>query len=356
MGIHKKLQKKYNNLRRKLCQTSLGNATIPIPPPTGFAIELTSRCNLACSMCPLHSKKSKALPDRRAVGDIDFELFKKIAEEVASFSPKPKLLLNYGGESLLYPRFQDVLTLLSELGLSRKCKFSTNANLLNREVSDMLLESFEGKFNVSLDGFKDSHERIRLGSNYDRVHDNLMYLLERRKSLGVSRLGISVNLTRVDQSESEIQEFVDYWVPLVDKVAVMLQLTPDSQIVQSNKYINDVLATKRKLCTEPFSYMGILWDGTVVLCCHDVLGLGANIQASVKNETILSIWRGAEFKKIRQKMITGDVSDIPACRNCEAWSAQHITKEITADKKYTVTQGGAGIKFKPVVAPANCQK
>lgn len=334
---------------RKLSQTSLGNAIIPIPPPDRIGIELTSRCNLMCTMCALHSKKAKSQPDRRADGDMDFELFQKIVEEVSSFSRKPSLSLNYAGESLLYPRFPDVLMLLSKMGLSRKSEFTTNGNLLGRKVADMLLESFEGEINVSLDGFKESHERIRVGSNYDRVHNNLMYLIEQRRSLGVSRPGIVANLVRVDQSESEIQAFVDYWVPLVDKVTVSVQLTPDSRIVESNKYLDNLLSARRKLCTWPFFYLGILWDGSIVLCCHDIPGLGGNIGANVKNERLMSIWRGPEFKRIRQKMIKGEVSDIPACRNCEAWAGLYIKEDSIMDK-YIVRQRGTGVKYKRSVS------
>lgn len=352
MAIYNKLQRKYNKLKRNLSQTKFGNTIIPIPPPRSFYIELTSRCNLSCTMCALHSKNAKALPDRRAIGDMEFGLFQKIAEEVASISPQPELRLNYAGESLLYPRFRDVLSLMSKMGLSGKCHLSTNGTLLSREIADMLLKLYEGNINISLDGFKESHEQIRLGSNYDKVNSNLMYLIERRKNLGVSRPNISVNLTRVSQPESEIQEFVDYWVPKVDKVGVMAQLTRDSQIVRSHKFIEDLLSTKKKMCLEPFSSIGILWDGSIVLCCNDIPGLGGNIKANVKNETLMNIWRGPEFKRIRQKMIAGDVSDIPACRKCEVWVAQYIMEEITMDK-YKATQVGVGVKYKSLSAKKN---
>lgn len=340
------LYKKYSKLRRKLAQTSFGNAIIPIPPPRRISIELTSRCNLMCTMCTFHSKKLKRLPDRRAEGDMDFELFQKIVEEVSSFSPKPDIALNYVGESLLYPRFPDVLILLRKLDLARKCELSTNGNLLNQKIADMVCESFGGWINVSLDGFKESHERIRVGSKYDKVHDNLMYLIERKRSLGVSSPTIVVNMVRVDQSESEIQAFVEYWVPLVDKVTVSVQMTPDQRIVESNRYLDGVLLGERKLCTWPFSYIGILWDGRVVPCCFDGLGLGADIKANLNDKSLLSIWRGSEYKRLRKKMIKGEVSDIPLCRNCEVWAGLYIKKEEKIMDEYTFHQGGTTTKYK----------
>jgi len=177
----KKLRRELRDLRREICQTSFGNAFIPIPPPRKISIELTNRCNLRCTMCCFHSKKVKDIAEKRAIGDMDFDLFRKIVEEASTFYPKPKLKLNWAGEFLLYPHFREALMLLKKMGLSQFCFLSTNGNLLSSEVADELIKSFEGKINISLDGFKESHERIRVGFNYEKVYRNLMYLIEQKK-------------------------------------------------------------------------------------------------------------------------------------------------------------------------------
>jgi len=155
-----------------------------------------------------------------------------------------------------------------------------------------------------------------------------------------------VNLVRVDQTEGEIKEFVDYWVPLVDKVNVVMQITPENQIVKPNKFINEILSTKRIFCAEAFLYIGILWDGSIALCCHISPALSSGIKANASNKTILSIWRGQEYKRLRQKMIRGDVSTIPACRKCEAWTQQYIKVKSRRDN-YIVTQGGTAERYYP---------
>jgi len=163
---------------------------------------------------------------------MDFALFSKVVDEISSFRPLPSVGLNYGGESLLHPRFADALALLAQRGLCSRTGFNTNAAVLRPEVADLLVEVGIRSVSISLDGFKTSHERIRVGSRYDKVVENTMSLVEARRRRGAVRPQIVVNLTRVDQDESEIQAFVDHWAVLVDEVRVWLKLlqNPLSQL------------------------------------------------------------------------------------------------------------------------------
>ena len=79
-----------------------------------IAIELTSRCNNKCQMCPY--RLGGESPD---LGDMDFEVFKKIVDE----NPAEEICLFNRGEPFLYPKIYDVI---NYIGDRAKIVISTN--------------------------------------------------------------------------------------------------------------------------------------------------------------------------------------------------------------------------------------
>lgn len=275
---------------------------------------------------------------------MDFALFEKIVQEVSKFRNPPSIGLNFAGESLLYPKFPDVLIALKEAGLSAGGVFNTNGMLLGKETVDTLVDLYEGTITISLDGFKTSHEAIRAGSSYDKVFDNTRYLLRRRRARNATRPRILVNLTRVDQTESEIEAFVDYWSRLADQVNVYEQLSPDNSLVTRNPYLETVLSRQRKSCLWPWHYLAVLSDGTVTFCCHDILGQGGRIQVNLNTHTILDVWRGRDFRRVRHWLLTGKCSEIPACRRCEAWAGLFVSEDLSTED-YLIHHRGTKVSY-----------
>lgn len=294
-----------------------------LPAPGAVAIELTNRCNLRCKMCAFHSSESRSRLKQRSIGDMEFEFFEQLADQIAEFDRPPHIGLNYSGESLLYPRFSDVLELLRCRELSARSGFNTNGTLLKPSVSDMLLDCFEGSINISLDGFRESHERIRVGSRYNRVFENVSYLIERKRRLGLTRPRIVVNLVRVDQSGREIEEFVRYWGNRADSVRVYEHLTHDNRYVTSTRHLDAVLAGRRRACKQPFNYLAIFWDGSVTFCCNDISRRGMGVTENAHNRSIMEIWRGDQANRLRRLMIDGQVNGLPACGRCEVWAKSY---------------------------------
>jgi len=84
---------------RRLSQTGIGSHLVS-PPLYSVAIEPTNGCNLDCVMC--YSKGRKE-------GIMDWQLYKKIIDEGVSMRRDLGVGLNFGGESLLHPKFSDMV-------------------------------------------------------------------------------------------------------------------------------------------------------------------------------------------------------------------------------------------------------
>jgi MoaA/NifB/PqqE/SkfB family radical SAM enzyme len=74
-------------------------------------IEPTNGCNLKCALC--YSQNPQLFKQRKR-GFMDMGLFTKIIDEIISADLVKEIGLNYGGESLLHPRFVDMLEYASK--------------------------------------------------------------------------------------------------------------------------------------------------------------------------------------------------------------------------------------------------
>jgi hypothetical protein len=107
----------------------------PRPVASIKQIEITSRCNLACSYCP-HPKMA------RAKHDMDEETFYRTLLMVEHFcreGTQGELSLTGLGEALMHPKFPEMLEQARDvIGWNRPLVFSTNGLLLDDEMASMI--------------------------------------------------------------------------------------------------------------------------------------------------------------------------------------------------------------------------
>ncbi len=146
-------------------------------------LSVTGRCNARCAGCVnsdvtfRNSDRSwlSAANDTNPVRDAKaiIRLLEKIGEKeiVVSF---------YGGEPLLLPdRIEQVVSCLQSAGHQFQLKYMiyTNGQLLGKLIdhSPKLIPHI-WLWSVSIDGTKEQHNRIRVGTNLDTIHHNLAEL------------------------------------------------------------------------------------------------------------------------------------------------------------------------------------
>lgn len=112
---------------------------------------LTPSCNLDCSFCYYDATKAPPQPG------INYALALRIARQLKV--ARIKYLLLSGGEPLLYPK---LLTLIEELASSSiRVGLSTNGTLITQGEALCLKKSGIDYVGISLDGLKDTHNRLR---------------------------------------------------------------------------------------------------------------------------------------------------------------------------------------------------
>ena len=190
-------------------------------PLTTLVMNVTSKCNLACTYCYEYgedkitepSRKPRFMNEETARQSVDF----MFAE--AGDSPMVHLTF-FGGETLLnFKVLRSALAYAREkgetLGKTVDASLTTNATLLREEIIDWIVENDVG-VTVSMDGGKEQQDRFRVFNNgmgsYDVVLPNIRMLLDRHRKRPV---GARVTLTKqnldVESIYRHLRDELGFW-------------------------------------------------------------------------------------------------------------------------------------------------
>ena len=269
--------------------------------PLEVGIEVTNFCNLHCVMCPYQEMvKTKARPQ----GRMEFDLFKKIIDEIAPFV---ELVYLHGmGEALLHPRLFEFIDYAKEKGV--RVGLSTNATLLGKAKSQKLLATKIDYLIFGLDGLtKKTYEKIRRGGDFEKTVENVNDFLE-LKVRGNHQAFVVVQLIEMKENSVEAEGFKKYWhLPGVDVVRVK----PKIALKPADKKTKP---RHQPYCFHLFRQLNINWDGTVVPCCEDVFG--HYILGNVQDQDLKRLWNGPKNQALRKINFENNRAKVELCRNC----------------------------------------
>src|SRR5689334_6563613 len=121
-------------------------------------LELTSKCNLRCGMCPLPVL-------RRPYEDMPWELVERAESEIHRLGFQLKWLHEMG-EPLLYSRIDDAIRLFPEASVS------TNGLLLNEAMGARLLATPLKRIRICVDSIDPKiYPTLRTGGNFEQLVD-----------------------------------------------------------------------------------------------------------------------------------------------------------------------------------------
>jgi len=270
-----------------------------------LGIEVTNACNLKCIMC--HRQVMT-----RKVGFMDFELFKECARQGIEMGVKMIVPFNYG-EPLLHPRMIDMVEYIKSRSRETMVKVNTNGMLLTKDYARNLISAGIDEITFSLEGCtKESHEKIALGSDYETILDNLMNVIDQKK--GHEKPQIRVCMVRMEETESEMKQFVKKWRPIVDSITIHDMNTGYGTL--NDRRVRKTPLKRRVPCRELWLKLQVLWDGDVTVCCIDYDGhlkIG-----SIGNDSLHDLWFGGRMNKMREIHRAREFEKIPICNKCDS--------------------------------------
>lgn len=303
--------------------------------PIKADIENVSRCNLRCGHCLISS-----IDGQKRAEDLSFEDFKSFIDEQHGLI---EIKMQGVGEPFLQKEFVDMVKYATDRHIW--VRTTTNGTLLHKnENYKRIIDVNVGEIQVSFDGAtKETQEKIRVGSNFERIVENCQLLnsycdeigtdmtrmwsvlqaqnygeaealLDMAKLMGFKRLTISMELRdwngvdniKVDNANNRLgdlqttQVWIDMLIHKSKRIGVDLSFW----------HVSDRFSSEN-ICFWPFERLLLSSDKYIVPCC---LIADPGIYNFGKYENFADIWNGDEVIEFRNAHIGGRIPLI--CRDC----------------------------------------
>ena len=267
------------------------------PSRIKVGLELTSKCNLRCGMCPLPVL-------RRPYEDMAWPMVEKAEREIHGAGLRLKWLHEMG-EPLLYARIDDAIRLFPEASLS------TNGLVLTPEIGAKLLDTPLKRIRICVDSVNPAvYPQLRTGGDFDKLVDLTRKFLAQAKGHPIR---IEIQKMR---SRQTLDETVDDFRKLFD-----LRQYRNARVIEKTCEALDVneetdLHGKFYGCVQGafFTWVVIFADGRVTHCCYDAHG--DQVLGDLKTQTLAEILDGPRFAEMQAAFDRRDFTSLPRCAEC----------------------------------------
>jgi radical SAM protein with 4Fe4S-binding SPASM domain len=232
---------------------------------------------------------------------MDYELFKKIIDQIAEFPNKlKKLALYMRGEPLLHKKLPDMISYAKKKNVSELIQVTTNGYLLSPEMNLKLIESGLDELVVSIEALSpEKYEEItRVYIDYDKFIDNIRNFYKNK-----SMCKLYIKILDVGLNYDEEYKFHEIFDDICDKAFIEDTLPQYRQVSYSevkHDFKTDVRGNellKVDVCTQPFLSLYVLHNGDVCVCCVDYSG--KIVFGNITDQSLFDIWNGQALKNFR---------------------------------------------------------
>jgi MoaA/NifB/PqqE/SkfB family radical SAM enzyme len=261
--------------------------------------------------------------------------YNDFAKIISQFPVLSKVILQGLGEPFMQRDFAKMVKFVRNRGAV--VSTVSNCTLVTDRTIQSILESGLEEIWISVDGAnKGTFERMRPGSNFNIVKDNLTRLakscLKNSVKIGITVVATTINiheLVRIVDLGAElgipnmfIQEVQFKFDPSLRSINPTVQIpeTAHSMYQQvrdrakehsiSLESVTYCGRTRRNSCSAPWGYLYITCEGDVTPCCciFDV------ILGNVLKEDISQIWNNSRYIEFRRQLKDGPINQ--SCVDC----------------------------------------
>lgn len=279
--------------------------------PQHIFIETTSLCNLKCKICPRISGNT-------LIGNMDFNLFKKIIDEAKQYGPRT-FCLHLFGEPLLAPRFIDEINYIKKNNPKNSIVLTTNGTLLNKEIAQAMINAPVDKVAISfMSTEKENYKKLTGVDKLDEVENNIENLIKIKKENKSLKPKIIVRMILEDYNKNEAKLFKNKWrnYDVITEVRQAHNYGGNVDFGEVRDEKNKEI--KRWPCYHFWLSPAIHWNGDFSICCNDynrkaVLG-------NVKNQSVNELWNSLALQNFRKQQLKGNYKIPSICEKCNVWT------------------------------------
>lgn len=286
--------------------------------PVKLGVEVTSRCNLMCPLCPRSAEAAG-----RDTGDMEWSSYTGLIDTLAPFLFQVRL---HGlGEPTLHSRLPEMVRYAHRKGIYTN--FHTNGHFLDRHTTDALLASGLDEINVAIDGMsEETYRSYRRGGNLERVRTGIERMCSARRELGRGTPRINLQFLVMSQNEHEIGELYSFASRTgVERVFLKSLNIAWGKESGNRAYLPANPAYSRyrtdgaeielidpQPCSRVFTESIVNWDGSVGICANDHPGSG-RVKGNFFTDKPRDILFGADYVRAREVSLK---RGFDTCRLC----------------------------------------
>lgn len=325
-----------------------------VPFPRILSIEVTSRCNLRCVMCPKTAGFVNTAPDRV----ISPEVVDRLDPILGAVDGAD--LSGLWGEAFFFPDlYLDILARLKRRYIG--VHTVSNGTLITDAVAARLVALGLDRLEISVDAARpETYRRVRRGGELAQVLEGVRAVVRHKERSGSRLPALKLLFLGMTDTIAEFPEFVRLARSLevdtvvlqamgeyeavkgrsvaagahraqgrrmleaaqaeAQRLGVAIELFPPDQFSDDAPVPAPVAAPARALlkdCFFPWDRAVIATTGEVFPCCSSPVPFG-----DLTRQPFREIWYGNAYRALRRALLEGDLP--PMCRSCtgQAWVAR----------------------------------
>lgn len=293
---------------------------IPLNVPFIIFVDPSDVCDFQCKFCPTADRALMKNTPGRNYGLMDFELYKKIVDDICEFERPIKVLRLYkDGEPLLHPRFAEMVRYAKEKKCAERIDTTTNASRLSPQKNVEIIEAGLDRINVSIYGVTREQylEFSKYRIDFETLVANIRHLYEHR---GICEIIIKINGNSL--SEEDKKRFYEIFGDVADGVYIEhtmscwpeFELEPRGVKVSQEFGIYGQRIHEVQVCPYVFYSFAINSDGSASTCFLD--WSRKLIIGDARKESVKDIWNGARLLSHQKMMLMKERKRHPVCGNC----------------------------------------
>ena len=241
------------------------------------------------------------------MGVIDFEFFKKIVDQADKLETGA-ITIASRGEPTMHKKFIQMLEYMNKKENIFEIKSNTNGTYLTEEMCHAILKNNVTQIVISSDHYiKENYERLRLGSNFEKVVKNVDMLFNIRKKYYPESI-TEIRISGIDNERNlDRKKFKDFWIKRSDHVSAAYPLE------RWDTYKNKTIDIKNP-CENLWDRMYVWFDGKVNPCDADYKSYLSYGNANDYN--LKELWNNKIISNIRNSHSNNNRGKLNPCDRC----------------------------------------
>ncbi len=278
--------------------------------PKYIEMEITNNCNLNCTFCP------RKLMERNII-DMDFNLYKKIIDEVSDKFNDIILSYSLFGEPFMHPEFEKFVNYTLNDSAIFSLIIETNAVLLDDNKINFLSKFPANKLILifGIDAVSEElYGKLRKSSDNKNYFTIVKNNIEKFLTFNdINKYRSFVQILKMQDNLLEIENFYNYWKQFTDNIIIQKYNSYINKL--PNKTVSDLTPLDRFPCWHLQRDMQIFSNGKVPVCKQIINN--TNIIGDLNNISVSDIWKLSEEYFLAN--YKNNFNKIPICKECDEW-------------------------------------